>query len=855
LTLKKPPNAVLVVGRSLGEIMDAVPERLPPAVEADGDGPANGSSNMNDGRETERMRSFIDAATDWFWETDLDGRLTFISEGFFAATGFKPGEVIGMNRSDVGFQGVDPKIDAAIARAFARREPYRNHVSYADMPNGRRIWVRASAIPYFDEAGQPVGYRGVSTDVTDEYKAREALRRSERRFADFAEVSSDWYWETDASLRFTYMSPRFFSLSGLRPSDVIGKTREEFGFAVQEVAGYQSWRQAVEARQPYRSIDVLGVTSDGRRLWVRTGGTPVFDADGEFIGYRGASSDVSDHYLAEETLELNGRRFELFAEAASDWFWEVGPDLRFTYVSGRVEAFTGMPASWYVGKTWPEVAGDAGASPRWSTYRTVLDRREPFRNFRFPRYGTDGERQWLSVSGRPSFDGEGIFQGYLGVATDVTTQVADEARLREFEAIVRAADHAIVTSSPTGEIVSWNPGAERLYGYTAGEALGQHISIITPNEQRFEQQADFRQSLLETPGTAYFEVPRLRKDGGIVEVGLTLSSMVDDQGKVTGLAAIAQDISIRKSMEQALRDHAERTRVVLDTIVDGIITLDDTGSVQSANPAALALFGYRSDQLLGKDIRSLMTPEMGERFGAGMGRRLMRAAEKASGTMREGEGVRADGTRMPVEFIVSAFSFGGQRMFAVVLRDISGRKLAEEKLRELASLDPLTGVYNRRQFDDLARAEMERWRRYGSRPSLIMLDGDHFKAVNDRYGHQAGDDVLKRIAAICKDAVRQVDVVARMGGEEFAVLLPETDLAAAKLVAERIRAGAEAASVEWDDTAISFTLSLGLVQAQSRDEAIGDLIRLADQALYRAKHNGRNQVVAARTPSEQQATA
>jgi diguanylate cyclase (GGDEF)-like protein/PAS domain S-box-containing protein len=267
------------------------------------------------------------------------------------------------------------------------------------------------------------------------------------------------------------------------------------------------------------------------------------------------------------------------------------------------------------------------------------------------------------------------------------------------------------------------------------------------------------------------------------------------------------------------------------------------------------LFGYEPDVLLGKNVKMLMPASVAEAHDDYLAAYLAGGRANVIGVGREVEGLRANGSTFPAELSVSEFQAGDRRMFTGVVRDISERKRAEEKLRELATLDPLTGVYNRRQFDELARAEMERWRRYGSRPSLIMLDGDRFKAVNDRYGHQAGDEVLKRIAAICKDAVRQVDVVARMGGEEFAVLLPETDLAAAKLVAERIRAGAEATSVEWDDTVISFTLSLGLVQAQSRDEGIEDLIRQADEALYQAKHNGRNQVVAARTQSDRQATA
>lgn len=167
----------------------------------------------------------------------------------------------------------------------------------------------------------------------------------------------------------------------------------------------------------------------------------------------------------------------------------------------------------------------------------------------------------------------------------------------------------------------------------------------------------------------------------------------------------------------------------------------------------------------------------------------------------------------------------------------------EEELRRLAVSDPLTGLANRRQFHELGTAELSRTRRHGRALSLLMVDVDHFKAINDRYGHAVGDETLKLMAAVCKTLLRDCDLFARLGGEEFAAILPETDLAAALMVAERLRMGVAQLVVPTNSQAFSFTISVGVAQAYPEDHTLHELVHRADQALYAAKAAGRNRVI------------
>ena len=174
--------------------------------------------------------------------------------------------------------------------------------------------------------------------------------------------------------------------------------------------------------------------------------------------------------------------------------------------------------------------------------------------------------------------------------------------------------------------------------------------------------------------------------------------------------------------------------------------------------------------------------------------------------------------------------------------EITKRRIAQEKLRQLAITDGLTQVFNYRYFMELGRREFERVKRYHRQLSLIIVDIDHFKKTNDTYGHAAGDGALRVVAQICRKILRSVDILARIGGEEFAVLLPETGLQQAWLVAERLRSNVSRAVMRSRRGEIRLTLSLGVGTVDEETENFEGLLRSVDSALYTAKRNGRDRV-------------
>jgi diguanylate cyclase (GGDEF)-like protein len=185
----------------------------------------------------------------------------------------------------------------------------------------------------------------------------------------------------------------------------------------------------------------------------------------------------------------------------------------------------------------------------------------------------------------------------------------------------------------------------------------------------------------------------------------------------------------------------------------------------------------------------------------------------------------------------------GGRM--LIYADVTDLVRQADQLKILATVDGMTGLFNRRHFLSLAEIEWSRYQRHRRPMSLVLFDIDQFKLINDSFGHYAGDHVIKEIADICHQQKRKSDIIARFGGEEFLILLPETKLEAAQRFAERLRRKVETSAFCVASNAIRATISIGVSEANPSIDTVFDLIKLADKALYMAKDSGRNRVYAA----------
>ena len=286
----------------------------------------------------------------------------------------------------------------------------------------------------------------------------------------------------------------------------------------------------------------------------------------------------------------------------------------------------------------------------------------------------------------------------------------------------------------------------------------------------------------------------------------------------------------------AATDSERRTRAVVETAAEGIITLDDQGRVESFNAAAETMFGYRAEDLVGENLVVLMPEPYRAAHLAGLARRRS-GGPHATTLDVELEGLRKDGATFPLSLSVSEVAAGGRTTFTGILRDNSERRAFEVQLEHQATHDPLTGLPNRMLLLDRLGQALARAARSGKVTALLFIDLDRFKVVNDGLGHDAGDRLLAQAARRFRDSVRAFDTVARFGGDEFVVLCDEVDDTATVVALARRVAGALQRPFVLDDTEICVTASTGIALAEGADTPT-DLLRKADVAMYRAKASG-----------------
>ncbi len=497
-----------------------------------------------------------------------------------------------------------------------------------------------------------------------------------------------------------------------------------------------------------------------------------------------------------------------------------------------------------------------------------------------------------------------VFLGVVALTTLAVAASASEGKrvkalASQLAAIVESSYDAIIGKALDGTIVSWNQGAERLYGYSAAEAIGRHISMLAPGAD-----CDHTERILESirrdEPVQPFETVRRRKDGSLVDISLSLSPVRDAQGNIIGASSISRDITEHKRTEAALVEANDKLKAWLNQVeqhAHEIILLNqmsnllqislseeeaagvirqfveklfpgDSGAVclrqesldvvetmcsWGAYPPAEQVFSrhdcwaLRHGQLHAVsnaqlDIicphwyddpwpaSALCVPMMaqGEWLGVLLLRRpAVQAAEGASGP------ARASVTREQLAMTVAGH-------IGLAIANLRLR----ESLRSQSIRDALTGLYNRRYLNEALEREIRRAARSRRQLAVILLDVDGFKGVNDTYGHEAGDAFLRELGAFLQKRVREEDVACSYGGDEFVIVLTETSLETARKRARQLREGIKGLSISHRGQYLAPpTISLGAALYPEHGASADELLRTADDALYKAKARGRDCLV------------
>jgi diguanylate cyclase (GGDEF)-like protein/PAS domain S-box-containing protein len=431
----------------------------------------------------------------------------------------------------------------------------------------------------------------------------------------------------------------------------------------------------------------------------------------------------------------------------------------------------------------------------------------------------------------------------LRVALTASQEARNALRLSEerHRLLADNASDVIWTMDVNGRNTYVSPSVERLRGYTVTEAMQQTLhEALTPASVQIAQ-AGMRRALAAID--AKQPVPNFRaeleqpcKQGGTLWTEVNLSAMQNEAGEFVNFLGVSRDISERKRAELDLHIAA-----IAFESQDGMIVADSQSKILRVNDAFTKITGYCADEVIGKTPRILQSGRHDASFYASMWATIRDAG------VWHGEiwNRRKNGEIYPEQITITAIKGRHEQVthYVAVLRDITVRKQLENEVAQLAFFDTLTQLPNRRLFTDRLNQSLTRAQRENSSIALMFIDLDKFKPINDSYGHETGDWVLQMVARRIESGLRASDTAARVGGDEFLVLLPDLQSNDDALtVAEKIRLALDQSFVTPSGVTLSASASIGIAIYPDQAQTQEDLLRLGDRAMYEAKNAGGNLV-------------
>ncbi len=345
-----------------------------------------------------------------------------------------------------------------------------------------------------------------------------------------------------------------------------------------------------------------------------------------------------------------------------------------------------------------------------------------------------------------------------------------------------------------------------------------------------------------------FESPR----GVIVEglelvlppkrLGVTLSVIKVAPGRFVLLASDAASLAQARSSRFRAEQHVRSIETAVRDYA--MFVINENGFIESWNASAERIHQWTESEIVGQPLSTLLPESANSDLHV---KDTLALANRNAWCEEEGNSLRRDGTTFWASTSVAALKTtdGKPNGYSVVIRDLSERKKADEELREDAAstTDYLTGVSNHRAFFDVSTSEVARGRRYSQPLSLLLIEPDHFRDLHEKHGEEFGNEWLRAIAAVCRQESRTTDVVGRMGGEEFAVLLPSTEVSGGLVLAERIRERMQRHVFQGDHQGIRCTVSIGVAELSDEISTMDKLISASEEAVEQAHKAGRNLVV------------
>ncbi len=735
-------------------------------------------------------------------------------------------------------------------------------------PDETRRTIRAIARPIPAEGG-PLLCLFVR-DITDEREAAATLRQSEARYRSLFNSVPIGMYRTTPDGTIVDANPALVEMLGYPDRETLLAASAYDSHA--ERATRDAWSRRLERDGIIVNSETVWRRHDGTEVWVEENARVVRDEGGRVLYYEGSAKDISDRKRAEAELERETAYFEqLFAGAPEAVVLCDGSGV-VQRVNGEFCRLFGYSEEEAVGRDIDSLVAPKSVALRDEakqiTCRVTAGEQVTLESV---RRRADGSLIDVSVLAQPIFVGDrqvGVYSIYRDIGPRVAAEEALHREKARFELLYEASPEAILLCTNESEILRVNAEFTRLFGYTKEEAIGANVDrLLAPEDDGMLLEALSLTQRIAEGQSESLETVRRRKDGSVVHVSI-LGKPIRIDGEQIAVYGIYRDITARKEAEAALANARRRVERLHDAAARLERAENEDDVYRIVMEAAERILGFshcaldvaRGGLLITQAVSSETPKERIRRapiVKAGIAGEVYRegktSIQNAVDASKLSESpptpirslitvpIRGVGVFQAASEEPDAFCEDDARHLEILLGHTAEalvRLNLQQELIDQAIRDPLTGLFNRRYFNEVIEQETLRATRYDHPLGLLMIDVDRFKEINDNLGHQAGDNVLREIARVLQECVRETDFIVRYGGDEFLVVLTETG-EEAKQAAERIRTEVHG-SVELRRIAgFPVTVSVGTTAWQPDSELTVELaLAVADERMYEDKRRG-----------------
>ncbi len=637
------------------------------------------------------------------------------------------------------------------------------------------------------------------------------------------EFSFDAIARVDREHRIVAVNKSFVELFGYDEEELIGRDLDRI---IVDEAGYQKakyWSDRIEDRRVYIESAVR-YTKFGQSLEVIVAAIPVVGVkkvEGAFVIYR----DITEENRSRLEMIKQNRIFESLFSNATDAIVRIDTEERVLEINEVFERTFGYSIDEIRGMVVdPLIAGPQEVERNTALTKTLLDGEKV--SAEGIRCDKEGHGRTFLVQGVPiMFEGKAI--GGYGIYTDITELKRAEKEIESqkinFEALFKNSSDAIVRIDTQQRILDINETFAEIFGYTLVEIRGMRIDDLIAPENLEKENRGLTDILLAGEQIAVEGYRRTK--GDLMKEFSVRGVPIIVEGEVVGGYGIYSDITARKMAERELATQKITSEALFTNSSDAIVRFDKEHRILEINDQFTQLFQYAIEDVIARKIDEVIINRAHRKYTENLTTILLRGNKIAEEGVRYGKNDKpVDVSIKGVPIIVNGQVVGGYGIYT----DITDRKRTEEEILYVSYHDELTGLYNRRFFEEESqRLDAERNYPIG----IIMADVNGLKLTNDAFGHDAGDELLKRIGGVLRDHCRSDEIIARLGGDEFVILLPHAAEEDLLTIATRIQLACRHETVR----SIPLSVSTGWATKTQPEEAISDLLKRAEEKMYRHK--------------------